>query len=185
MKIAIIGGIGSGKSEVIAVAREMGICCLSADEINSELLSDADHVARIAERFPECVVCGVVDRPALSAKVFSDRASRYALNAIAHPEIKKRIEACGADPLVVELPLVLESGMQDMFDEIILVAAPRRVRLKRLQGRGLSLPRAKAIMRTQLPTVLLRRIATRTIENTGSLDELRAAAHNLLRILCE
>lgn len=185
MNVAIIGGIGSGKSEVLKVAREMGLVCLSADEINAELLRSPEYVEKIAARFPECVVCGVVDKPRLAALVFSDKESRLALNAIAHPEIAKKIAECDADPLVVELPLVLESGMKDMFDEIILVAAPRRERLKRLQGRGLALPRAKAIMRSQLPTFVLRRIATRTVENTGTVEELREAARNLLRILCE
>ena len=128
MKVAVIGGIGTGKSEVLKVAREMGIACLSADEINAELLRDPQYVAKLSERFPECVVCGVVDKPRLSALVFSDKESRLALNAIAHPEIKKRIEGNAADPLVVELPLVYESGMRDAFDEIVLVTAPRRVR---------------------------------------------------------
>ena len=181
MKVAVIGGIGTGKSEVLKVAREMGLACLSADEINAELLSDPEYVAKLAERFPECVVCGVVDKPRLSAIVFSDRKSRLALNAIAHPEIAKRIAACDADPLVVELPLMLESGIA----EVILVTAPRRLRLERLQKRGVSLPRAKAVMRVQLPVFMLRRVATRTILNTGSLDELRASARDLLRLLCE
>ena len=170
MKVAVIGGIGTGKSEVLKVAREMGLACLSADEINAELLSDPEYVAKLAERFPE---------------VFSDRKSRLALNAIAHPEIAKRIAACDADPLVVELPLMLESGIADTFDEVILVTAPRRLRLERLQKRGVSLPRAKAVMRVQLPVFMLRRVATRTILNTGSLDELRASARDLLRLLCE
>lgn len=185
MNIAIIGGIGSGKSEVLKVAREMGLACLSADEINAELLRSPYYVEKLAARFPECVVCGVVDKARLSALVFSDKESRLALNALAHPEIAARIAACKSDPLVVELPLVLESGMKDMFDEIILVTAPRRARLKRLQGRGLAPKRAKAIMRVQLPTFMLRRIATRTVENTGTLDNLREAARNVLRILCE
>ena len=75
--------------------------------------------------------------------------------------------------------------MKDAFDEVILVTAPRRARLKRLEGRGLTSERARAIMRAQLPVFLLRRAATRTIDNSGSLDELREAAHDLLRLLCE
>ena len=63
--------------------------------------------------------------------------------------------------------------------------ASRRLRLERLQKRGVSLPRAKAVMRVQLPVFMLRRVATRTILNTGSLDELRASARDLLRLLCE
>lgn len=185
MKVAVIGGIGTGKSEVLRVAREMGLACLSADEINADLLRNPEHIARIAARFPDCVVCGVVDKPRLASLVFSDSESRKALNAIAHPEIVKKISECDADPLVAELPLLLESGMKDAFDEVILVTAPRRARLKRLEGRGLTSERARAIMRAQLPVFLLRRAATRTIDNSGSLDELREAAHDLLRLLCE
>lgn len=185
MKIAVIGGIGAGKSEVLGAARELGITCLSADEINAELLKDPDYIAALEKRFPDCVVCGVVDKPRLSALVFSDKKSRLDLNALAHPRIARRIEECTADPLVVELPLALESGMTDMFDEMILVIAPRRVRLRRLCARGLALPRAKAVMRVQVPVFMLRRVATRTIENTGSKEELHSAATDLFRLLCE
>ena len=75
--------------------------------------------------------------------------------------------------------------MAGMFDEIILVTAPRRERIKRLEGRGVAPARAKAIMRVQVPLYKLRRIATRTIDNTGSIEELREAARNILRIFCE
>ena len=185
MRIAVIGGIGSGKSEVLAVAREMGVCCLSADEINRELLADEGYVSALTARFPSCVKDGKVDKAALSALVFSDKKSRLALNALAHPAIKKRIEECDADPLVVELPLMLESGMKDRFDEIVLVTAPRRVRITRLKERGVPEGRARAVMRAQPPTRKLRRIATRTIDNSGTMETLREGARQLLRILCE
>lgn len=185
MNIAIIGGIGSGKSAVLAVAREMGITALSADEINAELLRNPEYVSKLAEKFPDCVVCGVIDKPRLAAQVFSDKTKLAALNALAHPAIARKVAECTADPLVVELPLVLESGMAGMFDEIILVTAPRRVRLQRLQERGVAPARAKAIMRAQVPLFKLRRIATRTVDNSGSLEELREAARNILRIFCE
>lgn len=185
MNIAIIGGVGSGKTEVLKVAREMGIAALSADEINAELLKNPQYVEKVARIFPDCVVCGVVDKARLAAAVFSDKKKREALNAVAHPEIAKKVTECDADPLVVELPLVLESGMATMFDEIILVVTPRRLRVKRLEQRGIDSARAKAIMRAQKPIYSLRRVATRTIDNSGSLDNLREASRNLLRIFCE
>ena len=136
MKIAVIGGIGSGKSEVMKVAKEMGITCLSADEINDALLHEPVYISKIASRFPECVAHGVVDKPKLASVVFSDEKKRRALNDIAHPEIARRIAECDADPLAVELPLALESGMATAFDEVILVSAPKSLRLKRLERRG-------------------------------------------------
>ena len=125
MKIAVIGGIGSGKSEVMKVAKEMGITCLSADEINDALLHEPVYISKIASRFPECVAHGAVDKPKLASVVFSDEKKRRALNDIAHPEIARRIAECDADPLAVELPLALESGMATAFDEVILVSAPK------------------------------------------------------------
>ena len=75
MNIALIGGIGSGKSEVLKVAREMGIAALSADEINAGLLKSPEYIEKIAAAFPGCVVCGVVDKARLASEVFSDKGS--------------------------------------------------------------------------------------------------------------
>ncbi len=176
MKIAVIGGIGSGKSEVMKVAKEMGITCLSADEINDALLHEPVYISKIASRFPECVAHGVVDKPKLASVVFSDEKKRRALNDIAHPEIARRIAECDADPLAVELPLALESGMATAFDEVILVSAPKSLRLKRLESRGVPEARANAVMRVQVPEKELEKIATVILFNDGSLSALRAEA---------
>lgn len=176
MKIAVIGGIGSGKSEVMKVAKEMGITCLSADEINDALLHEPVYISKIASRFPECVAHGVVDKPKLASVVFSDEKKRRALNDIAHPEIARRIAECDADPLAVELPLALESGMATAFDEVILVSAPKSLRLKRLERRGVPEARANAVMRVQVPEKELEKIATVILPNDGALSALRAEA---------
>lgn len=183
MRICIIGGIGSGKSEVLKVAREMGVTCLSADEINAQLLCTPDYVGLIAKEFPFAVKDGKVDKPSLSAAVFSDNGARERLNAIAHPAIMRRINGESANPLVVELPLVLESGAADTFDEIVFVDAPLLTRIKRLKGRGLSTRRALSIIRTQAHRRDLKKIATRVIDNSQSLKRLRADAAKLLRAL--
>ena len=102
MNIALIGGIGSGKSEVLKVAREMGIAALSADEINAGLLKSPEYIEKIAAAFPGCVVCGVVDKARLASEVFSDKGKREKLNSIAHPEIARKVAECKESPLVVE-----------------------------------------------------------------------------------
>ncbi len=170
MKIAIIGGIGSGKSAVLSVAKALGYTTLSADDINRELLSDPEYVEKIEKRFPSVVKNGVVDKSALSVIVFSDENARLDLNAIAHPEIGKRILSAG--DAVVELPLALESGVIDIFDEIILVRCSLDKRLERLEKRGVEKERALKIIEAQVPVSELEKVATKIIDNDGTMEEL-------------
>ena len=143
MRVAIIGGLGSGKSEVLKIAKEKGFFCLSADEINANLLVSPSYIAKIAAAFPTVEKDGAVDKKALASIVFSDDERLETLNAIAHPEIAKVINEC-AEPLVAaELPIVLESVIGG-FDEILFVSTPYQTRLKRLKGRGLDTEQAKA-----------------------------------------
>lgn len=175
MRVAIIGGIGSGKSEVLKIAKEKGFFCLSADEINANLLVSPSYIAKIAAAFPTAVKDGAVDKKALASIVFADSAQLATLNSIAHPEIAKVINEC-AEPLVaVELPIVLESVIGG-FDEILFVSTPYQTRLKRLKGRGLDTEQAKSRIRAQVKPSTLKKIATYTIDNSGSLDDLRANA---------
>ena len=100
MKTAIIGGIGSGKSFALNVAKSMGFETLSADEINAELLEDEDYVKTLSERFPFAVENGVVNKKKLAQVVFSNKIKLAELNAIAHPRILKKIAECEGDAVV-------------------------------------------------------------------------------------
>ena len=100
MRIAIIGGIGSGKSEAMKTAAELGFSTLSADEINSGLLQSPDYINEIAVAFPTVVASGSVDRKKLADIVFSDEIELKKLNAIAHPNILRRIATEKADPQI-------------------------------------------------------------------------------------
>lgn len=178
MKIAIVGGIGSGKSEVLSVAKDLGFDTLSADEINAELLCDRIYIEKLREVFPTVVKDGKVDKAALSAIVFSDENERLKLNAIAHPEIAKRIRA--VENAVVELPLALESGVIDLFDEIFLVRCSIENRLERLEKRGVDRARAEKIISVQVPVSELEKVATAVIDNDGNIYELKDKARLLL-----
>lgn len=177
MKIAIIGGIGSGKSEVLKVAKQKGAFCASADEINALLLRTPEYVEKLAKAFPDVVCDGIVDKQKLASAVFSDKSKRELLDSIAHPEIMRRIYDCDKDPYVVEIPLILKSGAIDYFDEIVLVSTPLLTRLKRLKGRGMSIRQALSRMRTQPSERKLKKIATVTIDNSGSKEELYVTAN--------
>lgn len=169
MRIAIIGGIGSGKSEVMKIAKERGFFCLSADEINAELLKTPSYIQKIAALFPSVVSNGVVDKGALAKIVFSDRGERKKLNALAHPEIMRVISECKESPLAVELPLFIEGG-DEAFDEIVYVKAPILKRIARLRkGRGMSAKQAIARIKSQVPSSVLRAKSTIVINNSKSL----------------
>lgn len=123
MRIAIIGGIGSGKSTVLDIVRNLGYPSLSADEMNRELLEDPQYIRLLGAAFPDVVVDGRVDKDSLRNQIFSDKTKRLMLNNIAHPMIKRKIASIEKDPLFVEVPLICESGMEKEFDELILVSA--------------------------------------------------------------
>lgn len=177
MRIAVIGGIGSGKSEVMKIAKKRGFFCLSADEINAELLKTPSYIQKIATLFPSVVSNGVVDKGALAKIVFSDRGERKKLNALAHPEIMRVISECKESPLVVELPLFIEGG-DEAFDEIVYVRTPLFKRISRLKkGRGMSVKQAVSRIRSQVPSAVLRAKATIVIDNSRSLSALQARAN--------
>lgn len=177
MRIAVIGGIGSGKSEVMKIAKEKGFFCLSADEINAELLKTPSYIQKIATLFPSAVVNGVVDKGALAKIVFSDQNERKKLNALAHPEIMRVISECKESPLAVELPLFIEGG-DEAFDEIVYVRAPLFKRIARLKkGRGMSVKQAVSRIRSQVPSAVLRAKATMIVDNSRSLSALQARAN--------
>lgn len=176
MRIAIIGGIGSGKSEVMKIAKERGFFCISADEINSELLKTPSYIQKIQTAFPTAVINGEVDKKTLASIVFSNESERKKLNAIAHPEIMRKIAEYAQSPLAVELPLFIEGG-DEAFDEIVYVRTSLLKRILRLKkGRGMSVAQAIKRIRSQVPSSILMAKSTQIIDNKGSLDKLKKRA---------
>lgn len=178
MRIAIIGGIGSGKSEAMKVAEEKGFYCVSADEINSRLLRTPEYVAKIAESFPDAVKDGVVDKKTLASIVFADEDKRKLLNSIAHPEIMRAVREDMRTPLAAELPLYIEGGERD-FDEVVLVKTPVFQRIARLKKRGLAPKDAIARIKAQPSNRALEKYCTRVISNGKSLEKFRKNAAKL------
>lgn len=179
MRIAIVGGIGSGKSEVLKIAKEKGFFCLSADEINAELLKNPSYIRKISEVFPSAVKDGVIDKKELARIVFNDKNEREKLNALAHPQIMRVISECDKSPLAVELPLFIEGG-DDSFDEVIFVKVPLAKRIARLKkGRGMSVAQALSRIRSQVPSSALGAKSTVIIDNKGSLAALKTAADSV------
>ena len=183
MKIAVIGGIGSGKSEVMLAFERVGFSVLSADKINGELWQDDGYIDTLKANFPDAVIDGKITRSSLASVVFCDKEKLALLNSIAHPLIVGKIKDCNDEHLAVELPLAIESGILDTFDKVILVDTKTRVRLKRLEGRGVERKRAKEIMSLQVPVKELKKHAHIILTNNGTLEELSTKAISIASAL--
>jgi dephospho-CoA kinase len=162
LRVGLTGGIGSGKSTVAGLLAERGALVLDADAIAREVVEpDGPAFAPIVERFGEGVVGadGRLDRAALAAVVFADVAAREALNAITHPLIGEiiaaRVATAAADGIVVfDVPLLVEHWVEKgevnrPYDLVVVVEAPRELRLERLEGRGVARADAEARMAVQ------------------------------------
>ena len=184
MKIAVVGGIGSGKSEVMKKVASMGAATLSADEINASLLTSPDYVASLQSLFPTAVKDGVVDKHALAEIVFADETARKALNALAHPLILKKIREDSRGPLVVEVPLILESGARELFDVVVFVKTPLEKRINMLQtSRGMAREDVLARINAQADESAYFKIADYTISNDSNLEDLYAKTQDLFEFL--
>ena len=118
-KIAITGGIGSGKSTVLHIFGEMGYPIFSCDEIYREIIDTAEYVKKIEMTFPRCVVDGKVDRKLLASTVFGNGEALEKLNAIAHPLIMQRLleemKNCTSEKVFAEVPLLFEGNYEALF----------------------------------------------------------------------
>ena len=141
-RLAVTGGIGSGKSTASAFLDELGASCVSTDVLVHALLSRAEIVEELHRQFGDKVIVdGDIDRAALARVVFRDVDALDRLEALLHPHVKRLVDEWAREqertpsppPLIVaEVPLLFESGFDREFDYVLLVTAPEAVRRRRL-----------------------------------------------------
>lgn len=174
-KIAVAGGIGSGKSELIGYLKRKGYPVYSCDEIYREISASQEFLCGLKRLFPDCVTDGGLDRKRLSEVVFSDPVQLEKLNSFTHPLIMERLleEMEGNSGLVfAEVPLLFEGGFSGLFDGIIVVIRGRESRLAAVMERdGLSEEEVLSRMANQKEEDFLRRSGAFVIENDGTLAE--------------
>jgi dephospho-CoA kinase len=181
--VGLTGNIGSGKSTVAALLSERGATIIDADVLARRAVEAGTSAYRaIVERWGTSILStdGAIDRGALRRIVFTDPAELEQLNAFVHPEVEKMRAALveqsreRGDRLVVcDIPLLFERRMTEHFDRIVLVDAPRPVRLERLvRERGLRETEAMDMIVAQMPAELKRARADHVIDNDGTLTEL-------------
>jgi dephospho-CoA kinase len=186
MRVGLSGGIGSGKSTVSDLLAEHGALIIDADAIAREVVEPGTPgYAAVVARFGEDVVRdGGLDRPALAKLVFADERARHDLNSIVHPLVRRRTAELMAQApdgaiVVYDVPLLVESGLGDGFDVVVIVMADYELRLRRLAGRGMAEDDARARMATQASDEQRRAVADEVIENNGTRAELAAAVDAL------
>jgi dephospho-CoA kinase len=199
LRIGLTGGIGSGKTVVASLLRELGAAIVDADAIAREVVAPGgpayDGVVRM---FGQGVVRadGTLDRKAMAERVFTDAAARRQLNALTHPHIRRRMaekvarlaSAPGVEVIVFDIPLLLETtdGRDLGLEGIVVVDADDDVRVARLVARdGLSEADARRRLAAQM---VLRDKVTRAdwvIDNNASLSETREQVRTLWETLQE
>ena len=163
LKVALTGGIATGKSYVLDRFRRRGIPCLDADALAHGVEAPGTEATQaIAARFGADVLAadGSVDRRKLAPIVFADGQARRELEAIVHPAVYRAIaaglrgfELIGGSPLaIVDVPLLYETGHQSDFDRVIVTACPADTQIRRLIERGLTESEARQRLAAQAPT---------------------------------
>ncbi len=137
-KIAVTGGIGSGKSLVLSNLKKWGYAVFSCDEIYAELCTEEEFLRGLARLFPFAVKEGALDRATLSSVVFSDSGAREKLNGYTHPLVMERLFARmeGFPLSFAEVPLLFESGYEKDFDGVIVVLREKKARVEAVKRRS-------------------------------------------------
>ena len=182
--VGLTGGIGTGKSTVAAMLRELGATVIDADEATRAVQArGTEGLHRLSQEFGPAILDpdGELDRSRLAEIAFKDPEARRRLNGIVHPLVRqwmaeRQREAFerGDAVVVLDIPLLFESRGANAFETVVLVYAPEELQLRRLvELRGMTEEQALARIAAQTPIDEKRRLATHVIENTGSMQQLR------------
>ena len=188
MLVGLTGGIGSGKSLVAELLAAHGATIIDADVLAREVVAPrTPGLAAVRERFGTGVLRadGSLDRGALGRIVFDDPVARRDLEAIIHPAVRARAAALTAaapeGAVVVQvIPLLVETGQQGHFDQVVVVDVDPEEQLSRIVRRdGLSEAEARARLRAQASREARLAAAHVVLRNNGTRDDLAAAVDRL------
>lgn len=189
--LGITGGIGCGKSTFANFFRELGVKVLDADQI-SHVVTEKDGSALTKLRTVLPVSCfnedGSLDRKRVADLVFQNKNLLDKMSLLIHEEVINEIlkeannaKKSGNQLLVLDVPLPVKHGFLDIADYVLVIWAKNDVRIERLAARGLSKADAKQRIACQMTEAEYAQLASKTIDNSASFEELKAQFNDFVK----
>lgn len=196
LTIGLTGGISSGKSTITSWFLEKGIIVLDADQIVRQLQKPGSQLLYdLAHEFGPSVILenGELARDVLGSIIFHDEAAKQKLNAMIHPLVKQKLvegieqaKARGEQLVVLDVPLLFESGVESLVDRTLVVYVPREIQVKRLMKRDqIDESYALAKINSQMSLEKKRDLADYVLNNEYSMRELRTQFEQMFGMLWE
>jgi dephospho-CoA kinase len=187
LRVALTGGIGSGKSLVGEILEELGALVIDSDQLAREVIErGSPGYEEVVTAFGDSILSeGQIDRSKLAAVVFNESDLRKKLESIIHPLVREAAEKLARKLpsgaiLINQIPLLVESDGAKRFDYVVTVSADEEIRRERLRLRGLKDYEITQRMAAQVSDSQREKIANYTIRNDGSIDELTRAVEALM-----
>ena len=187
LRVALTGGIGSGKSLVGEILEELGALVIDSDQLAREVIErGSPGYEEVITAFGDSILSqGQIDRAKLAAVVFKEVDLRKKLESIIHPLVREAAEKLARNLpsgaiLVNQIPLLVESDGAKRFDYVITVSADEEIRRERLRLRGLKDYEITERMAAQVADLDREKIANYILRNDGSIDELNRAVEALM-----
>lgn len=187
LRVALTGGIGSGKSLVGEILEDLGALVIDSDQLAREVIErGSPGYEEVVSAFGDSILSeGQIDRSKLAAVVFNESDLRKKLESIIHPLVREAAEKLARKLpsgaiLVNQIPLLVESDGAKRFDYVVTVSANEEIRRERLRLRGLKDYEITQRMAAQVSDSEREKIANYVIKNDGSIDELTRAVEELM-----
>ncbi len=182
-KIAVTGGIGSGKTLFCNILKSLGYDVFSCDDIYAEILQEEAYLSLLIKNFPECFPDGKFNKKILSERIFKNREDKKTLESLAHPLILQRLLKKMEDKEIVfaEVPLLFEGGYEELFDCVIALVRNKEDRIEAVKKRS-RLTEAEILnrMENQIDPALLFDKNCIIVENNGTVEELKEKTIKIL-----
>jgi dephospho-CoA kinase len=189
--IGLTGSIAMGKSTTARLFAEEGVPVHDADATVHRLY-EGEAVGPIEAAFPGVTKAGKVDRAALGQRVAGDQPALRRLEQIVHPlvragevEFLKEAEASGAPTVVLDIPLLFETGGDRRVDAVVVVSAPAEIQRARLIARGIEMERLEALLARQMPDAEKRQRADFVVDSSQGIEHARTQVRQILKAVAK